>query len=143
MLHVREASPELASSAIDTLRSNATAIEGSSAKNGSAVLELFTRSANKGDALVRLGRGLGVASTVFVGDDVTDEEAFAVLGVSDMTIKVGAADSLASHRLHDTDAVAEWLAVLANVLADEPEESGQKSAGRPAGGVRLIAVHGT
>ena len=53
-----------------------------------------------------------------VGDDVTDEEAFAVLGVDDMTIKVGGADSVASHRLHDTDAVAVWLAELANVLAD-------------------------
>ena len=53
-----------------------------------------------------------------MGDDVTDEEAFAVLGVDDMTIKVGPADSVASHRLRDTDAVAVWLAELANVLAD-------------------------
>ncbi len=38
----------------------ATAVEGTSAKNGSEVLELFTRSANKGDALVRLARGCSV-----------------------------------------------------------------------------------
>ena len=57
-------------------------------------------------------------STVFVGDDVTDEEAFAVLGATDVTIKVGPADTIASYRLHDTDAVAEWLNRLANVLSD-------------------------
>jgi trehalose-phosphatase len=118
VLHVREASPELASSAMDTLRWKATAVEGTSAKNGSAVLELFTRSASKGDALTRLGRDIGVASSVFVGDDVTDEEAFAVLGTGDVTVKVGGADTIAAYRLRDPDAVAEWLADLANVLTD-------------------------
>ena len=93
------------------------------------------------------------AVTVFVGDDVTDEDAFAVLGATDVTVKVGAADSAARHRLHDTGAVAEWLRRLADDSAARPgatrqprspaDRSGSERAVWPAGGMRLIAVHGT
>jgi trehalose 6-phosphate phosphatase len=53
-----------------------------------------------------------------VGDDITDEDAFIVLGSGDMTVKVGHADTAAVNRLHDTDAVAQWLQRLAGNLAD-------------------------
>ncbi len=117
VLHVRQVPDERADAALGTLRDAASAIEGTTAKEGSEVLELFTRSANKGDALDRLRSELGVASTVYVGDDVTDEDAFKVLGSSDVTVKVGHADTAAVNRLQDTDAVAQWLQRLAENLA--------------------------
>ncbi len=118
VLHVRQAPPERSRPAIADLRQQARAIEGATVKDGSAVLELFARSANKGDALVRLASETGCATTAFVGDDVTDEEAFAALAPSDVTIKVGDADTVAAHRLRDPDAVAEWLASIARKLLD-------------------------
>ena len=51
-------------------------------------------------------------TTVFVGDDVTDEDAFAHLGPDDIAIKVGDADTIATYRLHDPAAVLAWLRAL-------------------------------
>lgn len=115
-LHVREAPPERAAAAIDQLRAAASEVDGAMVKDGSAVLELFTRGASKGDAILRLAADMSSATTVFVGDDVTDEDAFAALSSTDMSIKVGPAETVASHRLRDTAAVAEWLRRLADRL---------------------------
>jgi trehalose-6-phosphatase len=63
---------------------------------------------------VALGDELGAATTVFVGDDVTDEEAFARLSPSDVAVKVGDADTIAPHRLADPTAVLAFLRALAD-----------------------------
>lgn len=112
VLHVRQADPALGREALDSLRSDAERIAGASTKAGSNVLELFTRHANKGTALVALGARLGAATTVFVGDDITDEDAFACLGPGDTAIKVGDSDTIATHRLRDPHAVLAWLCAL-------------------------------
>jgi trehalose-phosphatase len=112
VLHVRQADRALGRAALDLLRSDAEQVDGASAKAGSNVLELFTRHADKGTALVALGAGLGAATTVFVGDDITDEDAFACLGAGDLAIKVGDSDTIATHRLRDPAAVLSWLLAL-------------------------------
>ena len=112
VLHVRQADRALARAALDSLRSDAAHIDGASAKAGSNVLELFTRHADKGTALVAFGARLGAATTVFVGDDITDEDAFARLGAGDIAIKVGDSDTIATHRLRDPAAVLSWLLAL-------------------------------
>jgi alpha,alpha-trehalose-phosphate synthase [UDP-forming]/trehalose-phosphatase len=118
VLHVRQVPDDRAAAALSQLRAAASAVEGTTAKDGSEVLELFTRTASKGDALRQLCADRSIASTVFVGDDVTDEDGFVVLGPEDVTIKVGHADTIARHRLHDTDAVAHWLRRLAKNIAE-------------------------
>ena len=112
VLHVRQADRALGRAALDSLRSDAEHIDGASAKAGSNVLELFARHADKGTALVAFGARLGTATTVFVGDDITDEDAFARLGPDDIAIKVGDADTIATHRLRDPAAVLTWLRAL-------------------------------
>ncbi len=112
VLHVRQADRALAREALDSLRSHVEHIEGASAKPGNNVLELFTRHTDKGTALVALGARLGTATTVFVGDDITDEDAFACLGTGDTAIKVGDSDTIATHRLRDPAAVLAWLLAL-------------------------------
>ncbi len=112
VLHVREADDASAAAALAELTDDAGAIDGATTKAGSGVLEAFARHADKGSALVELADRLGVATTVFIGDDVTDEEAFARLGADDVTIKVGGADTIARHRLADPDAVLTLLEAL-------------------------------
>jgi hypothetical protein len=131
-------------------------------------LEAFARHADKGSALVELGaRSARSPPCVFVGDDVTDEEAFARLGPDDVTIKVGDDDTIARHRLPDPDAVLAFLqatphhasrevldgchpknAWLVALSATDQAFFGhgwpvQNRVDWPAGGVRRMAVHGT
>jgi trehalose 6-phosphate phosphatase len=54
---------------------------------------------------------------VFIGDDVTDEDGFAVTNAAGgHSIKVGAGESLARWRLGDAGDVREWLASYADYL---------------------------
>ncbi len=112
VLHVRQAEEGRGREAIDGLRDAAEQVEGAATKAGSNVLELFARHADKGTALMHLAHELGAVTTVFVGDDVTDEDAFAHLGADDIAIKVGDADTIAPYRLADPAAVLAWLRAI-------------------------------
>lgn len=112
VLHVRRADADRGRNALADLASRASSVDGATTKAGSNVLELFARSADKGTALVDLAVDLGAATTVFVGDDVTDEDAFARLGPNDIAIKVGDAETIAPHRLADPAAVLAWLRAI-------------------------------
>lgn len=82
---------------------------------GKGVHELSVLRADKGTALRELASALEVDATVYLGDDVTDEHAFAVLGEGDLGIKVGAGETAASARVDDATAVPEILATLASL----------------------------
>ena len=56
---------------------------------GKMVLELTVVTTNKGRALKALMKANHCTATVFIGDDVTDENAFGVLAGDDVGIKVG------------------------------------------------------
>ena len=117
VLHVREADDASGANAIEELVAALRSIDGATTKAGSGVLEAFARHADKGTALVALGAERGVATTVFVGDDVTDEDAFARLSPQDIAIKVGDADTIAPHRLRDPEAVLAFLQTLTTTFA--------------------------
>ena len=75
--------------------------------------------------------------TVFVGDDLTDEEAFAAVGAGDVTIKVGTASTIATRRLRDPAAVLEFLTALVDadntrVPAKNSEDTGPASPASPS-----------
>jgi len=111
-VHVRQADDAAGRRALEELAAAAESVEGATSIAGSAVLELFCREASKGQALRSLLQRLGATRAVFVGDDVTDEAAFAVLEPDDIRIKVGDAETIAEHRLRDPAAVASWLEAL-------------------------------
>ncbi len=117
VLHVRQADDAAGRRALGDFAEAVVEIEGAATKAGSGVLEAFTRHADKGSALVELAKRVGVATTVFAGDDVTDEDAFARLGPDDITIKVGDADTIARLRLRDPAAVLAFLRALATTFA--------------------------
>lgn len=87
-------------------------------KRGKMVLEFGALPLDKGEALERVRQRLGASAVVFIGDDDTDEDAFARLKGADLAIKVGAGESLASHRVVDPIGVARCLAKLADARMD-------------------------
>ncbi len=82
-------------------------------RHGKNVVEFSTSAVDKGMALTRNRDECGAELTVFLGDDLTDEDAFAVLGAEDVGVKVGAGASKAGHRLTGQERVG---AVLASLL---------------------------
>jgi trehalose 6-phosphate phosphatase len=70
---------------------------------------------HKGDALLRLLRRLRLRGALFLGDDVTDEDAFALGPPRVVGVKVGPGPSRAAYRLADQGEVDELLALLASL----------------------------
>lgn len=112
VVHTRNAEPTLAGEALAAVGRLAAMIDGAHVKPGHHVLELLARSASKGDALLALGERLQRSPLVFFGDDVTDEDAFALMGADDISIRVGGGDTVAVYRIAGPDAVLELLSQL-------------------------------
>jgi trehalose 6-phosphate phosphatase len=122
-LHFRKA-PACASDAEALLRRLISA-GGSSLelKRGKMVLEVTPGNADKGTAIAAFLQEPPFAGRrpVFIGDDVTDEDGFAVVNAQDgLAIRVGHdhAPSAARHRLLDEAAVIAWLLRWAGDAAD-------------------------
>ena len=113
VLHVRQADESAGATALLEFADVARRLDGATVKAGSGVLEAFARHTDKGTALMALASDLGAVTTVFLGDDLTDEEAFAHLSPGDVAVKVGDADTIAPHRLCDPHAVLAFLHALA------------------------------
>ena len=87
---------------------------GITVRTGKAVLEFAVRSSDKGESLTRLRQHVGATATIYVGDDVTDEDAFAALDDDDVGVKVGQGKSIATYRVRSPEDVAELLERLAD-----------------------------
>jgi trehalose 6-phosphate phosphatase len=85
-------------------------------KPGKDVLELAVTDADKGSALLALRDEVAAAATVYLGDDVTDEDAFRALGRDDVTVKVGGGETAARYRVPDVDAARAVLERLGALL---------------------------
>ncbi|UZD61770.1 trehalose-phosphatase [Brevibacterium sp. JSBI002] len=87
---------------------------------GHDITELAVKQATKGDGIRLLARAGEPTAMGYLGDDVTDEDAFAALDEltdsraldSGLTVKVGSAPTRASWRIADPAAVAELLGRL-------------------------------
>ncbi len=118
-LHVRNvvAGAESGAAALDEARRGPAALAGVHATEGKSVLELTVLDASKGRALQTLRERLGAAAVLYLGDDVTDEKAFAVLtGADDVPIKVDpdpAVTTAARFRVPDPAAARTILEELA------------------------------
>jgi trehalose-phosphatase len=73
---------------------------------GHMVVELVSGRANKGEALDTLRSAIRATATVFVGDDRTDEHAFARLGPGDLAVKIGPGETCARLRIASQTDVA-------------------------------------
>lgn len=77
---------------------------------GKKVIELSTATRNKGDVIRELA---GPASIIYIGDDITDESVFEILGPDDIGVKVGDGPTAATHRVADVDGVVKILTQIA------------------------------
>lgn len=97
-------------------------VAGRTVKAGKEVVEIAVVEADKGVALRRLADEVGAAAIVYFGDDVTDEDAFAVLGPDDLGIKVGEGPTRAGYRLTDCAAVMTALDHLGDLLSSDDDD---------------------
>ncbi len=79
---------------------------------GKAVVELRADDVSKGTAVARIAAAHPDRTPVYLGDDVTDEDAFRALQAlrtPSVTVKVGEGETVAGHRLPDVEAVVAYL----------------------------------
>ncbi len=70
---------------------------------GKKVIELRAKGKNKGDACQMLIDHAGCEASIYVGDDITDEDAFRALKEKSVTIKIGSGETDATYRLKCID----------------------------------------
>lgn len=99
--------------ALEALENLAQMIDGAQVKRGHEVVELLARSASKGTALATLSTLTGRIPLVYFGDDLTDEDVFAVMSGDDVSVRVGAGATAARFRLPGPHEVADLLHRLA------------------------------
>ncbi|MEM9566496.1 MAG: trehalose-phosphatase [Actinomycetota bacterium] len=111
--HFRRVAPDRRNDAVEAVDA---LIDGWPAKvlTGKEVVEFTIGTADKGDAVVALRDRTEATVTVYLGDDVTDEDAFAALDPGDIGIKIGPGPTAATHRLDAPAAVTTFLADLAD-----------------------------
>lgn len=83
-------------------------------RHGKRVVEFSLVETDKGHALEALRDRLGADAVLFIGDDQTDEDAFAVLRGPDVSVKVGCGETTAAFRVDDPESVAHLLARVAD-----------------------------
>jgi trehalose-phosphatase len=117
VLHTRLADPETSLHTTETVLEGPGTRAGVHVKLGKDVVELAVLQADKGTALQELRERTGAVAVLYAGDDVTDEDAFAVLDPArgDVGVKVGSGATAAAHRVgspEDVTAVLERLVDL-------------------------------
>ncbi|RZU33733.1 trehalose-phosphatase [Blastococcus saxobsidens] len=115
-VHVRQVADRDAAAAL-LARGRELADSSLTLKPGKDVLEIAVTDADKGSALQRLIAEVGAAAAIYLGDDVTDEDAFRALGPDDVTVKVGDGDTAANHRVDDFAGALAVLQRLGSLLA--------------------------
>ena len=95
---------------------------------GKDVLELRPEGVDKGTAVLDVARDHPRRTPVYLGDDVTDEDAFVALEHREreaVTVKVGPGDTYARYRLSGPEAV---VAYLSRYVGEGHETDGQEQS---------------
>ncbi len=111
-VHLRTATPEVAESVLDAVRSGPATWPEVYVTSGKSVIELSVLTTHKGTALNALRMQLSAIAVLFLGDDVTDENAFGELRGPDVGIKIGTGPTAASYRVGDPLSAARALGLV-------------------------------
>lgn len=113
--HYRLADDHAAERAVDAILSGCGQIPGVHIKRGKKLIELSVVPTDKGMALAAIRHRVGATAAIFIGDDESDEDAFAVLCGPDVSVKVGGGSTKALYRVADSVEAARILATLAEL----------------------------
>ena len=117
--HTRNADPDEITRALAEVEEVAARTEGIMVRHGKQRCELSLLQADKGRALETLRANVSATAVLFIGDDITDEDALETLGGPDVGIKVGDdGPTAAEFRIAGTTEVANLLGTLAARRAD-------------------------
>ena len=100
-VHVRGADPDVSASALEAIRIGPATWPGIYVTHGKEVVELSLLTTDKGAAVSALRMQASASAVLFLGDDVTDENAFAQLHGPDLGVKIGPGETLASYRVDE------------------------------------------
>lgn len=112
VLHTRGLDAATARAALAAGEGLLEQVPGVHATPGKDVLELSVTETGKGQALKALARAHRAEAILYLGDDVTDERAFAELGPDDVTIRVGPGETVADFRVADEEGAVKVLQVV-------------------------------
>ncbi|MBX6357703.1 MAG: trehalose-phosphatase [Micromonosporaceae bacterium] len=112
-VHTRSAPRDVAFSVIEAIRSGPATWPDVTVTQGKEVIELAViTNKNKGTAVDALRTQQSASAVLFMGDDVTDENAFKVLHGPDVGIKVGPGETAAQYRVAEPIEAVRALALL-------------------------------
>ncbi len=113
--HYRLADPQRAERAVEAILQGPARTAGIHIKHGKKVIELSVVPTDKGLALREIRHRVGATAALVIGDDQSDEDAFATLCGPDVGVKIGDGPTRAGFRVADTTEAARLLASLAEL----------------------------
>jgi trehalose-phosphatase len=111
-VHTRGASAQVADQVIREVRAGAGSWPGVNLTHGKQVIELSVMTTHKGTAVDQLRIQHSANAVLFLGDDVTDENAFGQLHGPDVGVKIGPGETRAQYRVEEPIDAARVLALL-------------------------------
>jgi trehalose-phosphatase len=114
-VHTRGADPETAAAVIEAVSNGPATWPDVTVTRGKEVIELSVIATHKGTAVDQLRAQMSSSAVLFIGDDVTDENAFANLHGPDVGIKIGPGETQAAYRVAEPLDAARVLGLLLEV----------------------------
>jgi trehalose-phosphatase len=112
-VHLRGVDGEVAAGVIEAIRTGPATWPGIHVTTGAYVIELSVFATNKGAAVDALRTQQSASAVIFLGADVTDENAFANLQGPDIGVRIGHAEQTqAGYCVDDSDTGVRVLALL-------------------------------
>jgi len=114
-VHTRGADHDVAAEVGEAVRSGPATWPGIHVTVGKHVIELSVVATHKGIAVDAFRMQISASAVLFVGDDDTDENAFANLHGPDIGIKIGPGDTKAAYRVDDPQTAVRVLGLLTEI----------------------------
>ena len=114
-VHTRGATQDVGREVVEAVRNGPAAWPDVTVTQGKEVVELSVIPTHKGLAVDQLRTQLSASAVLFIGDDVTDENAFANLQGPDVGIKIGPGETKAGFRVAEPIEAARLLGLLLEV----------------------------